>query len=222
MNGREFKDAAFSQFARVASAFGSPKRIELIDVLAQGERNVETLAAETGLSVANTSRHLQVLKGAGLVSSKKTGLQVVYRIAGPEVVEGYRTLRRIAEVRIAELERVTNEFFGTLDGVEPIGRDELLSKVRTGDVTVIDVRPIAEYQNGHIEGAISLPLEELARHLEEFPPDREIVAYCRGPYCVLSLEAVRLLRRQGRKAIRLEDGFPEWLDAGLPVEASTK
>jgi rhodanese-related sulfurtransferase len=143
----------------------------------------------------------------------------VYRIAGSEVVEGYRTLRRIAEARIAELERVTNEFFGTLDGVEPIGRDELLSKVRTGDVTVIDVRPIAEYRNGHIEGAISLPLEELARHLEEFPPNRQIVAYCRGPYCVLSLEAVRLLRRQGRKAIRLEDGFPEWLDAGFPVES---
>jgi len=219
MNGREFKDAAFSQFARVAAAFGSPKRIELIDVLSQGERNVETLAAETGLSVANTSRHLQVLKGAGLVNSKKTGLQVVYRIAGPEVIEGYHTLRRIAEARIAELERVTNEFFGTLDGVEPIGREELLSRVRAGDVTVIDVRPIVEYQNGHIEGAISLPLEELARHLEEFSPDREIVAYCRGPYCVLALEAVRLLRRQGRKAIRLEDGFPEWLDAGLPVKS---
>ena len=219
MNGREFKDAAFSQFARVAAAFGSPKRIELIDVLSQGERNVETLAAETGLSVANTSRHLQVMKGAGLVNSKKTGLQVVYRIAGPEVIEGYHTLRRIAEARIAELERVTNEFFGTLDGVEPIGREELLSRVRAGDVTVIDVRPIVEYQNGHIEGAISLPLEELARHLEEFSPDREIVAYCRGPYCVLALEAVRLLRHQGRKAVRLEDGFPEWLDAGLPVKS---
>ncbi len=219
MNGREFKDAAFSQFARVAAAFGSPKRIELIDVLSQGERNVETLAAETGLSVANTSRHLQVLKGAGLVNSKKTGLQVVYRIAGPEVIEGYHTLRRIAEARIAELERVTNEFFGTLDGVEPIGREELLSRVRAGDVTVIDVRPAAEYQNGHIEGSLSLPLEELAKHLEELPPDREIVAYCRGPYCVLALEAVRLLRHKGRKAVRLEDGFPEWLDAGLPVKS---
>jgi len=216
MNGREFKDAAYSQFARVASAFGSPRRIELIDVLAQGERNVETLAAETGLSVANTSRHLQVLKGAGLVSSKKNGLQVVYRIAGPEVVEGYHTLRRIAEARIAELERVTNEFFGTLDGIEPIGREELLS--RAGDITIIDVRPRAEFESGHIEGALSIPLEELAEHLRELPPGREIVAYCRGPYCVLSLEAVRLLRQQGRTAVRLEEGFPEWLDAGLPVE----
>ena len=220
MNGREFKDAAFSQFARVAAAFGSPKRIELIDVLAQGERNVETLAADTGLSVANTSRHLQVLKGAGLVSSKKNGLQVVYRIAGPEVVEGYHTLRRIAETRIAELERVTTEFFGTLDGIEPIGREELLSRARAGDVTIIDVRPRAEFESGHIEGALSFPLEELAGHLRDLPPGREIVAYCRGPYCVLSLEAVRLLRQQGRKAVRLEEGFPEWLGAGLPVEAA--
>jgi rhodanese-related sulfurtransferase len=222
MNGREFKDTAFDQLARVASAFGSPKRIELIDILAQGERNVETLAAETGLTVANTSRHLQVLKGAGLVASRKVGLQVVYRISGPEVIEGYQVMRRIAEARIAELGRVVTEYFSEFDGIEPIGREELLGRVRAGDITVIDVRPIAEYKSGHIAGALSIPLADLEKHISEIPPDLEIVAYCRGPYCVLAAEAVRLLRQRGRRAIRLAEGYPEWLSAGLPVESTVR
>jgi rhodanese-related sulfurtransferase len=219
MKSREFKDAIFDQLARVASAYGSPKRIELIDVLAQGERNVETLAAETGLSIANTSRHLQVLKSSRLVSSRKVGLQVFYRISGSEVVEGYQVLRHIAETRIAELGRVANEYFDEFDGMASIGREELIALVRAGDVTVIDVRPIAEYQNGHIAGALSMPLKDLEKHLSEIPMNREVVAYCRGPYCVLAAEAVRLLRKRGRKAIRLEEGYPEWRGAGFPVES---
>jgi rhodanese-related sulfurtransferase/DNA-binding transcriptional ArsR family regulator len=220
MNGRDFKNAAFDQLARVASAFGSPKRIELIDVLAQGERNVETLAAETGLSVANTSRHLQVLKASGLVASRKAGLQVFYRISSAEVVEGYRVLRRIAEARIAELGRIVKEYFDEFDGMEPIGREALVGRARAGDITVIDVRPLVEYRSGHIEGALSIPLEDLEKRLTELPPGREIVAYCRGPYCVLAAEAVRLLRQRGRKAVRFAEGYPEWFGAGLPVEST--
>jgi rhodanese-related sulfurtransferase len=219
MKSREFKDATFDQLGRVASAFGSPKRIELIDVLAQGERNVESLAAETGLSVANTSRHLHVLKSSGLVLSRKAGLQVIYRISGPEVIEGYQVLRRIALSRIAELGRIVKEYFDEFDGMEPVGRQELLIRVLAGDVTVIDVRPIAEYRSGHIEGALSLPLDELDKRLAEIPQDRTVVAYCRGPYCVLAAEAVRLLRKRGRTALRLKEGYPEWLSAGLPVES---
>jgi len=218
MKGREFKDAVFDQQAKVAAAFGSPKRIELIDVLAQGERNVETLASETGLSVANTSRHLQVLRGAGLVSSRKAGLQVFYRVSSQVVVEGYQVLRRVAEERIAELGRVAKEYFDGADGMHTMGRDELVERVRTGEVLVLDVRPAVEYENGHIAGALSIPLKELERHLSEIPADREIVAYCRGPYCVLAAEAVRLLRRKGRKAVRFAEGYPEWNGAGLPVE----
>ncbi len=215
MKGRDFKDAAFDQLARVAFAFGSPKRIELIDVLAEGERNVETLAAETALAVANTSRHLQILKSAGLVVSRKLGLQVLYRISGPEVVEGYQVLRRIAEARIAELGRVVKEYFDESDRTDPIGREELFRRARAGDVTVVDVRPLAEYQSGHIAGALFIPLEDLKKRLAEIPMDREIVAYCRGPYRVLSMEAVRLLRERGRKAIRLADRYPEWRTRGF-------
>jgi rhodanese-related sulfurtransferase len=221
MTGRELKDAAHDQLARVASAFGSPKRIDLIEVLAQGERNVETLAAETGLSVANTSRHLQVLKASGLVTSRKEGLQVFYRIPSPEVVEGYHVLRHIAETRIAELGRLVEDYFGGLDGMEAVGREELLARARAGNLAIIDVRPKAEYRSGHIAGALSFPLEELERRLAEIPSEQEIVAYCRGPYCVLAAEAVRLLRKSGRRAQRLAEGYPEWRTAGLPVESST-
>ena len=222
MKGREFKDAVFEQQARVAAAFSSPKRIELIDILAQGERNVETLVAETGLTVANTSRHLQVLKGAGLVAARKNGLQVFYRISGPEVVEGYQVLRRVAETRIAELGRVAKEYFDGADGMIPIGRDELLKRAQSGEVVVLDVRPAVEYEAGHIAGALSIPLEDLEKHLSEIPGDREIVAYCRGPYCVLAAEAVRLLRQNGRRAIRFSEGYPEWRGAGLPVETAER
>jgi len=221
MKGREFKDAVFEQFARVAAAFASPKRIEIIDVLAQGERNVETLAAETGLSVANTSRHLQVLKASGLVASRKEGLQVFYRLADPNVLAGYRVLRLLAEERLAELDRLVRDYFSGVDGMEPVGRVELLQRARSGEVVVVDVRPREEFEAGHITGALSIPLSMLEKRLSEIPTERDVVAYCRGPYCVLAAEAVRLLRRRGYRAFRLQEGYPEWRDGGLPVEVTT-
>lgn len=217
--GRAFKDAVFSQFARIAAAFGSPKRIELIDLLAQGERPVEALAREAGLTLANTSRHLQVLKGAGLVTPRKAGLQVFYRLADALVLDGYRALQALAEARLAEVGRLVTDFFSSADGLEPIESGELLRRARGGDVVVIDVRPPEEYAAGHIAGALSLPLADLERRLAELPRGKRVVAYCRGPYCVLSAEAVRRLRRRGRVAERLKDGYPEWRDAGLPVAA---
>ena len=179
--GREFKDAVFSQFARIAAAFGSPKRIELIDLLAQGERPVEALAREAGLTLANTSRHLQVMKAAGLVTARKAGLQVFYRLADALVLDGYRALQALAEARLAEVGRLVTDFFSNADGLEPV-------------------------RQRHRE-----------RRLADLPRGQRIVAYCRGPYCVLSAEAVRRLRRRGREAERLKDGYPEWRDAGLPV-----
>jgi rhodanese-related sulfurtransferase len=221
MKGGEFKEAVFEQFARIATAFSSARRIELIDVLAQGERNVETLAAETGLSVANTSRHLQVLKASSLVASRKRGLQVFYRWADPNVLAVYRLLRQVAEERLADVDRLVRDYFGGIDGMQPVGRRELLKRARSGEVMVIDVRPREEYEAGHIAGALSIPLSSLERRLSELSTSRDIVAYCRGPYCVLAAEAIRLLRRRGYRAFRLEDGFPEWRDGGLPIEVPT-
>lgn len=218
MRGREFKDAVFTQFAQIAGAFGSPKRIEIVDLLAQGERNVEAIARETGLSVANTSRHLQVLKGANLVATRKDGLQVFYRLADPLVLRGYHALQELAQARLAEVGRLVNDYFGGTDGLEPVERGELLKRARGRAVVVLDVRPVEEYAAGHIQGAVSLPLAELERRLAELPRGRRVVAYCRGPYCVLAAEAVRLLRKRGVDAVRMKDGFPEWRDAGLPVE----
>jgi len=221
MKSREFKDAVFEQFALIGSAFSSPKRIELIDVLAQGERNVETLARETGLTVANASRHLHVLKGAHLVASRKAGLQVFYRLADPQVLTGYRALRDLAEGRLAEVQRLVRDYYGGVDNLEPIQSEDLLRRVREGDVVVLDVRPQEEFDAGHIEGARSIPLAELEKGLARLPRKREIVAYCRGPYCVLAAEAVRILRGKGYKAVRMADGYPEWRDAGLPVAADS-
>jgi rhodanese-related sulfurtransferase len=220
MKGREFKDAVYEQFALVARAFSSPKRIEIIDVLAQGERNVDTLARETGLTLANTSRHLQVLKGANLVATRKSGLQVYYRLADPVVLSGYRALRELAEVRLAEVQRLVRDYYDGVDSFEPIPLDDLMHRVRKGDVTVLDVRPREEFEAGHIEGARSVPLSELEEALARLPRRKEVIAYCRGPYCVLAAEAVRQLRGKGYRARRLEDGYPEWRDAGHPV-AST-
>ncbi len=217
--GREFKEAVFEQFAQIASAFASPKRLEIIDVLAQGERNVETLARETTLSVANTSRHLQILKTANLVASRKEGLQVFYRLADPMVLRGYRALQALSEARLAEVDRLVRDYFVSTDGLEPLPRDELLRRARSRDVVVVDVRPSEEYAAGHIAGAVSLPLAELRRRLADLPTGKTIVAYCRGPYCVLAAEAVNLLRQRGFDARRLSDGYPEWRDAGLPVES---
>lgn len=218
MRGREFKDALFTQFARIGGAFSSPKRIEIIDLLAQGERHVEALAREAGLTLANTSRHLQVLKAAHLVAARKEGLQVFYRIADPMVLGGYRALQELSEARLAEVGRLVDDYFGHADGLEPVEKGELLKRARRRDVVVLDVRPREEYAAGHIAGAVSMPLAELERRLKDLPPGRRIVAYCRGPYCVLAAEAVKLLRKHGVEALRLKEGYPEWRDAGLPVE----
>jgi rhodanese-related sulfurtransferase len=219
MRARDFKDAVFDQFARIAAAFASPKRIELIDLLAQGERHVEALAGEANLTVANTSQHLQTLKAASLVATRKTGLQVFYRLADPMVLEGYRAVQQLAKARLAEMGRLVNDYFSNADGLEPVESAELLRRARSRDVVVIDVRPPEEYAAGHIAGALSIPLGLLEQRLRTLPRNKRIVAYCRGPYCVLAAEAVRRLRAHGRKAVRLKDGFPEWRDAGLPVGA---
>jgi rhodanese-related sulfurtransferase len=216
-SGRAFKDAVFTQFARIAAAFGSPKRLELIDLLAQGERPVEGLARHAGLTLANTSRHLQILRGAGLVESRRAGLQVFYRLADARVLEGYRSLQGLAEARQAELSRLVDDFFTKADGLEPVAPGELLRRARRGEAVVIDVRPPEEYAAGHVAGALSVPLADLERRLADLPRGKRIVAYCRGRYCVLAAEAVRALRRRGRDARRLQDGFPEWRDAGFPV-----
>lgn len=217
MRARDFKDAVFEQFARIAGAFASPKRIELIDLLAQGERPVEALAREAGLSVANTSQHLQVLKAANLVAARKEGLRVFYRLSGTDVLQGYRALQRLAEAHLAEIGRLVDQFFSDADGLEPVEPAELLRRARRHEVVVIDVRPPEEYGAGHVAGALSVPLAELERRLAELPRRKRIVAYCRGPYCVLAAEAVRRLRSRGYQALRLKDGYPEWRDAGLPT-----
>lgn len=219
MSDREFKDALFGQFAQIARAFASPKRIEIIDLLAQGERCVEAIAAQTGQTVANASQHLQVLKGVCLVASRKEGLQVFYRLADPMVLRGYRALQALAEARLAEVGRLVTDYFHRADGLEPVAREELLQRVRRREVLVLDVRPSEEYAAGHIAGARSVPLAQLKSRLAELPRGGRIVAYCRGPYCVLAAEAVRLLRQRGHQAVRLNEGYTEWRDAGLPVES---
>jgi rhodanese-related sulfurtransferase len=218
MADRAAKTALFDAFARPARALASGRRIELVDVLANGERTVEALAGEVGLSVANTSQHLQVLRQAGLVAGRREGTSVHYRLAGPEVLELWRTLRSLAAARLAEVERLATAYLGGRDELEPVTRDELTRRLHDGDdLVVLDVRPAAEYAAGHLPGAVSIPVGELRRRLAELPADREIVAYCRGPYCAFAHEAVELLREEGFAARRLEDGLPEWREAGLAV-----
>jgi rhodanese-related sulfurtransferase len=218
MGDRAAKTALFDAFARAAKALASGRRIELLDVLANGERTVEALAGEVGLSVANTSQHLQVLRQAGLVASRREGTSVHYRLAGPEVFELWRTLRTLAASRLAEVERLTAAYLGARDELEPVTREELARRLQDGDnLVVLDVRPAAEYAAGHLPGAVSIPVAELRRRLAELPADREVVAYCRGPYCAFAHEAVVLLREAGVSARRLEDGLPEWQAAGLAV-----
>jgi rhodanese-related sulfurtransferase/DNA-binding transcriptional ArsR family regulator len=218
MGIRAAKTALFDEFARVGKALASGRRIELLDVLANGERTVEVLAGEVGLSVANTSQHLQILRQAGLVGSRREGTSVHYRLAAPGVFELWRTLRTLAASRLAEVERLAAAYLGDRDELEPVTRQELARRLADGgDLVVLDVRPAAEYAAGHLPGAVSIPVEELRRRLAELPADREIVAYCRGPYCAFAQEAVGLLREEGFAARRLEDGLPEWQAAGLAV-----
>jgi rhodanese-related sulfurtransferase len=217
VDGREFKDAIFEQFARVAAAFGSPKRVEIVDLLAQGERAVESIASATGMTLANTSRHLQVLRNAGMVASRREGLYVMYRVADDSVVAGYRGLRSLAESRVGEIGQLAEAFFGQVDGAEPVGMDELLARSVAGEVVVVDVRPRVEFDAGHVPDALSIPLEELSQRLSELDPDTSVVAYCRGPYCVLAAQAVAQLRAAGLRAERLAAGPPDWQAAGLPL-----
>jgi rhodanese-related sulfurtransferase/DNA-binding transcriptional ArsR family regulator len=218
---RRFKNAIYGQFARVAKAVASPHRIELLDLLAQGPRTVEALGRMADMTLANTSAHLQVLRSAGLVESSKEGLYVTYRLADPSVAELFLTLRKVAEARLAEVAKTSRDFLAANAFLEPVDEVALRRKVKNGEVTVLDVRPPEEFAAGHIPGALSVPLPQLAKRLSELPRRREVVAYCRGPYCVLAVEAVKLLRRRGFKAARLEAGILDWAALGLPVEAKT-
>jgi len=217
---RAFKDAIYDQFARIGKAVSSPKRLELLDILCQGPRTVEVLAKETSLSVANASQHLQVLRTARLVDSEKEGLFVIYRLADQAVCEFFHAMRVLAESRLAEVEQIKRRFLEGREGMEPVNREALLGLVLEGAVTVLDVRPAEEYKAGHISGAISLPLKELEQHLSDLPRDQEIVAYCRGPYCVLSIQAVEILRAKGFKAVRIEEGIQDFRALGFPITAN--
>jgi ArsR family transcriptional regulator len=214
------KQALFAQFAAIAKALGHRHRLELLEQLAQGERTVEILAQRTGLSVANASQHLQHLRRAGLVANRRDGKFVYYRLADDAVLELLAALRRIAEQNLAEVERVVRSYFEQRDSLEPVSRTELVQRSRVGAVTILDVRPEDEFALGHLPGAVNIPLGELEARLGEIDPKHEIVAYCRGPYCVLSYEAVAALRARGFNAHRLQDGLPEWRAAGLPVVTS--
>jgi rhodanese-related sulfurtransferase/DNA-binding transcriptional ArsR family regulator len=220
MSSKTFKADLFEQFARVGKALSSGKRLQMLEYLAQGERSVDALATLTGLSVANTSQHLQQLRQAGLASARKEGLYVFYRLSSDSVVRLLTALRAVGQEQLAEVDKLVKLYFDSKDSLEPVPARELLQRAKTGVVTVLDVRPPEEYSAGHIRGAINVPLAQLAKRLDEIPRDKEIVAYCRGPYCLLAFEAVTQLRDLGRKARRLEDGFPEWKSAGLPVESA--
>ena len=218
MSRQNFKKQLFEQFARVGRALANGHRLELLEFLAQGERTVEALAAVTGLSVANTSQHLQQLRQVGLVATRKQGLHVHYRLADTDVTALLGVMQKIAEKQFAEVERIVRTYLTTKDSLEPVSRDDLLRRAADGDVTVLDVRPPEEYAAGHVPGALNIPVKGLIAHLATLPPNQEVVAYCRGPYCVLAFEAVAQLRAHGFRARRLEEGFPEWKTAGLPVE----
>jgi rhodanese-related sulfurtransferase len=217
MSIRNPKLALFAQFATVAKSLGHPHRLELLEQLAQGERTVEILADRTGLSIANTSQHLQQMRRAGLVTNRRDGKFVFYQLADDSVLSLLAALRTIAERNLAEVERVVRSYFEDRDNLEAVSRDELLRRSRAGTVTILDVRPEDEFGLGHLPGAVNIPRGALESRLSELDPSKEIVAYCRGPYCVLSYEAVAALRKRGFTARRLEDGLPEWRAAGLTV-----
>ena len=219
---RMFKDRVYEQLGRIGKAVASPQRLELLDLLSQGPRTVENLAREVHLTVANTSRHLQVLRAARLIEAEKEGVFVRYHLADEAVADFFRSLRILAASRLAELDHITRHFFNDREALEPVDRKALLARVRKGLATVLDVRPAEEYRSGHIAGAISLPLHELQDRLAELPRDQDIVAYCRGPYCVLAAQAVEMLRAHGFRVRRLEDGVADWRAHGLPVAVGEK
>ena len=211
------RKAVYEQLSRIGKAVASPPRLELLDLLCQGPRTVEALAREAGLTLANASQHLRILHAARLVDSRKEGLFVTYRLADQQVCEFYRALRTLAESRLAEIDAIIREFNHGRESMEPVEKQALLERVRRAEVIVLDVRPPEEYRAGHIPGAVSVPLKELRSQLSKLPRHREIVAYCRGPYCVLAVEAVKVLRANGFRAVRLEQGVPEWRAEGFPV-----
>jgi rhodanese-related sulfurtransferase len=219
MADRHAKDALFDALASVAKALGNGRRAELVDVLAQGERRVEQLATEIDQSVANTSQHLQLLLRTGLVRSRRDGNRIFYSLASPRVAQLWAAVRDVAAEQVAEIDQLTTAYLGDRSKLSTVTRDELARRLRDGDVVVLDVRPVPEYSSGHISGAVSLPFDELTRRLRDVPKARDVVAYCRGPYCVYADDAVRTLTRRGYQAARLQDGYPEWARAGLPVEA---
>ena len=211
------KSALYEQLGRVAQALGSAGRLQILEYVAQDERSVDALAAMTGLSAANTSKHLQALRQAGLVTARKEGLRVYYRLAGDDVIGLISALRRVAEHRVAEVERLVRLWLAHRDEMEPVPATELLERAKKGLVTVLDVRPAEEYRAGHIPGAINVPVDKLEGYLSKLPRRKEVVAYCRGPYCLMSFDAVAKLRKRGWRARRLANGLPEWRAAGLPV-----
>lgn len=214
------KQAIYENLAEMAQALGHPHRLELLEHLAQGVRSVEELSVRAHLTFANTSRHLQILRRARLVETERRGKHVLYRLAGDtEVVALIKALGRVGERNIAEIGRVVTDYFHARDALDPVSRDDLVARLRDDLVTVLDVRPEDEFALGHLPGALNIPLAELERRLGELPKDQEVIAYCRGPYCVLSFEAVAALRARGYRVRRLEDGYPEWKAAGLPIEA---
>lgn len=217
LSNRRFKDLIWEQFARLAKGLANPKRMEILDLLAQSPRTVEALVKLTGMSVANTSQHLQVLKGSALVAAERQGIFVVYRLAAPEVEDFLGSLRRLAETQLAEVSHLTQTFLKDRKLLEAIDQEALVERVLKGGVTLLDVRPSEEFQVGHIPGARSVPLSELKQRIASLPKDEEIVAYCRGPYCVLAVEAVAILRKRGFTANRLEDGVQDWRTRGYTV-----
>jgi len=221
MSTETMKRELYQSIAKVAQALASGNRLQLLEFMAQGERSVDALAAMTGMTVANASQHLQALRRAGLVAARKDGQRVYYRVAGDDVVRLHHGLRVVAESRLAEVRQLVNEFLGDRGALEPVLAEELLARAKKGLVTVLDVRPREEYEAGHLRGAVNIPIDRLESELARLPRKREVVAYCRGPYCLMSFEAVAALRQRGWKARRLEGGFPEWKAAGLPVEASS-
>jgi rhodanese-related sulfurtransferase len=219
MPHREFKDPLYAQFARIGHAVASPKRLELLDLLSQGEKTVEQLAEQSATSLKNTSAHLRVLRQARLVETRRDGTYVSYRLASEDVFRFLRELQAVARSRLAEVERVATLHVDGRDELQPVSLEELRRRMRQGDVTLIDVRPEEEYHAAHIPGALSIPVAQLKRRLAELPKRREVVAYCRGPYCVYSVEAVEILRKHGYRARRADDGLPAWRASGLPVAA---
>lgn len=213
------KQALFAQFAVVAKALGHPQRLELIEQLGQGQRSVDALAEKLRLPIANVSQHLQTMRRAGLLHAERQGKFVVYRLSDPTVLLVVGGLQRIAENNLAEVGRIVHGYFDKRDSLEPVSREDLQARMNDGLVTVLDVRPADEYALGHIPGAINIPVDQLEARLALLEPNRDVVAYCRGPYCIMSFEAVAKLRRKGLHARRLEDGMPEWISAGLPTEA---